>query len=544
MSEARPKAVMPMALPHIFTLPKPVIGAAYLAGYVALDWISFIQPFAPFGITPWNPSPGLSFILVLLFGQRFLPLLFVAPLMADLLVRHLPLSIGIEFLTSLLIGAIYSLALNFLLSPRLRFGAALSSSRDLMLLLSVAGVSAAFVAVSYVGILMLGGYLVPADFPAAAMRYWVGDVIGIAVLAPAGLIALTRGTTVKISFETGFQVLAIVASLVLVFMDIESHQLQLFYILFLPVFWIAARAGLEGATVGILVTQLGLIFGFQYLSLDHVNLTAFQAVMIVLAITGLAAGTLVTERRKAESQLHLHQDSLANLARIGSMGQLAAAIAHEINQPLMAAGTYTRLVSASLHDQIGPNRSIAETAEKAAAQVQRAADVVRHLRALIRLDKSDRAPIQIERIVKEALAICQPDLERTHIATSLSIPAGLPAVIADMLQIEQVVLNLVRNAIDAIEKQDDPVRRIEIAARALDGDFVEISVCDSGPGFDPALLESPPLPFVSAKDGGLGIGLSLCRSIVESHQGTLRLATDERGARVAFTLPTEHGTLR
>ena len=81
-----------MSHPRIFSLPFPLIGVVYLIGYIALDWVSFIDPFAPFGITPWNPPPGLSFVLVLLFGQRALPLLFVAPVLADLMVRHLPFS--------------------------------------------------------------------------------------------------------------------------------------------------------------------------------------------------------------------------------------------------------------------------------------------------------------------------------------------------------------------------------------------------------------------------------------------------------------------
>ena len=98
-----------MAFPRFFSLPPIAIGAGYLAGYVLLDWISFIQPFAPFGITPWNPPTGLSFVLVLLFGQRFIPLLFVAPLLADVLVRQLPLPWSTEIIGTLLIAGGYAI---------------------------------------------------------------------------------------------------------------------------------------------------------------------------------------------------------------------------------------------------------------------------------------------------------------------------------------------------------------------------------------------------------------------------------------------------
>ena len=97
-----------MAFPRVFSLPHYVLALGFLGFYVLLDWISFIQPFAPFGITPWNPPTGLSFILVLLFGQRFIPLLFVAPLLADLLVRQLPLPWSVEIATSLIIGGGYA----------------------------------------------------------------------------------------------------------------------------------------------------------------------------------------------------------------------------------------------------------------------------------------------------------------------------------------------------------------------------------------------------------------------------------------------------
>ena len=123
--------------------------------------------------------------------------------------------------------------------------------------------------------------------------------------------------------------------------------------------------------------------------------------MLVLAMTGLVAGELVTERRRTESQLRLQQEQLSRLARLGSMGELAAAVAHELNQPLMAAGTYTRLVNDAMSAGTIDVGVVAETSKKAVAQVERAADVVRHLRALVRLDRSNRAPCRFERIVEE-----------------------------------------------------------------------------------------------------------------------------------------------
>jgi integral membrane sensor domain MASE1 len=200
MSEARAEQhrAGPMAFPRVFSLPGSVVGAAYVAGYVLLDWISFIDPFAPYGITPWNPPTGLSFVLVLLFGQRLIPLLFVAPFLADLTVRQLPFSWTLELAVTAIIGAGYSLALLFLLRPKTRFNPALSSLRDVFLLLATAAVSSALVAASYVGAVFAAGILPARDFGVACLRFWVGDVIGIAVIAPFLLIFLTRGQLLKL----------------------------------------------------------------------------------------------------------------------------------------------------------------------------------------------------------------------------------------------------------------------------------------------------------------------------------------------------------
>ena len=146
----------------------------------------------------------------------------------------------------------------------------------------------------------------------------------------------------------------------------------------------------------------------------NVDVLDFQARMLVLAVTGLVAGVLVTERRLAEAQLRMNQHALAQLSRLGSMGELAVAIAHEINQPLSAAGTYTNIVAESLQDETLKDQSISEMADKAAAQINRAADVVRRLRTLVRLGRSDLSATSISLIVQEASDIARPDLDRQN----------------------------------------------------------------------------------------------------------------------------------
>ena len=384
----------PVAYPRILSLPMGIVGIGYLVGYVLLDWISFIEPYVSFGITPWNPSTGLSFFLILLFGRRMIPFLFVSPLLADLNPNHLLLPWVVEFSFAILIGGGYSVALVFLLRPSMRFNPALSSMRDLVLLMLVAVVSTAFVASSFVAVTIAAGLLPINDFAAATLRYWVGDMIGIMVVVPFVRIALTRRRALRMSVETLLQFAAIIGALALVFGYAEEQQYQLFYVLFLPIVWMAVRTGTEGVTVGILITQLGLIVGIILFPGKGHDVTAYQTLMLVLATTGLVAGELVTEHRRTASQLLLHRDSLSHLARLGSMGELTAAIAHELNQPLMAAGTYTRLVDDAICSGNTDLASVAETAKKAVAQVERAAEVVRRLRALVRTRPQQSCPMQ------------------------------------------------------------------------------------------------------------------------------------------------------
>lgn len=465
------------------------------------------------------------------------PFLLVSPVLADLLHQQFVMPWHLEILSSALIGGGYSIALMFLMRPKLRFDPALSSMRDLFLLMLVAVVSAAAVACSYVGLTVAAGLLPSPEFWAASLRYWVGDVIGIMVVTPFALFALTRQRLLPMSIETLLQFLSIGAAFAILFRFSGEQQLQLFYVLFLPIVWIAVRGGSEAVSAGILVTQLGLILGVEFFPAAALDLTSLQALMLVLAMTGLVAGELVTERRRTEAQLWRNQEALARLGRLGSMGEFAAAVAHELNQPLMAAGTYTRLVDKAMTGTGADVTTVAETAKKAVVQVERAAEVVRRLRALVRLDRSNRTPCRFERVVKETLELCQPDLDRFHVSVKSSLAADLPPVMIDLLQIEQVMINLMRNAIEAIAGSDNLRGSILIEAKRANENFVEIRVADNGPGFPPNLLENTFLPLSSSKAEGLGVGLPLCRSIVEAHGGQIWLASTPEGATVRFTLP-------
>jgi C4-dicarboxylate-specific signal transduction histidine kinase len=224
------------------------------------------------------------------------------------------------------------------------------------------------------------------------------------------------------------------------------------------------------------------------------------------------------------------------------MGELAAALAHEINQPLTAAGTYSRVAAQALGAVEPPPEVAREAANKAVAQVERAAEVVRRLRGLIQLARSEVAPVTVSRIVQESIELLRPEIDRHNITLREQLARDLPPVMADILQVEQVLINLVRNSIEAISGAN--VERGTVLIDAVPGEagLVEVRVHDNGPGFEREQLDASPQPFATTKVDGLGVGLALSRSIIEAHGGRLWLGKRSQGAVVHFTLPVAETT--
>jgi C4-dicarboxylate-specific signal transduction histidine kinase len=159
------------------------------------------------------------------------------------------------------------------------------------------------------------------------------------------------------------------------------------------------------------------------------------------------------------------------------------------------------------------------------------------LRSLLSLDRGDRLACSVERLIREALALCEPELDQVNAKIRVATPSRLPAVLVDALQIEQTLLNLIRNSIDAFKAASISGGSISIEAIAAGGGVVEIRVADNGPGFATDVSENQFLPFSTTKAEGLGFGLVLCKTIVEAHGGRIWLSHAIRGASVHFTLP-------
>lgn len=522
---------------HIPTYKYLVIGTLYLCGYVFLERITDVQPVSGLGISPWNPATGLSFLLILIYGQRMVPLLFFAPFMAELINPGFGLPIGPAIIEAMVIGGGYTIATTALLRPGLKFSSQLSSQRDVFILLITVIVSTAIVSFILMSGVLAAHLLPSVDFTSALLQYWVGELSGIAVTVPLGLL-LARERFVVTNKWAVLQATLIAVTLAIAVGSARNQQLHMFFLLFLPITWIAVSGGLEGVSIALPLTQIGLITAFQLSDEPMTNITALQARMAVLAGTAIVVGALVAETKRADQKLRENQAAIARLSRLGSMGELAIAIAHELNQPLSAAGTYSRLVAGALAEEELKDEKLIELANKATAQVERAALVVKRLRTLVRAGRSELSPTGVALIVQEALELVRPILERNNIVISLQIDETLPDVMADKVQIGLVLINLLRNAAEAIVGAGMCEGTISLsAAKDVKQSFVIISVSDSGPGFPSEYTQAAPVLFSSSKSEGLGVGLSLCRSIIEMHGGDFQLETNGHGACVTFTLP-------
>jgi PAS domain S-box-containing protein len=454
-------------------------------------------------------------------------------------------------------------------------------------------------------------------------------------------------------------------ALALVFSQVVTkHPFRLFYVLFLPLIWIAMRRGLAATSWAVLGIQVGLVVGLQLQDQSELTLRDFQLLMFALATTGLLLGAVVGERqrlsralaeserrratilntardgivsinaygqilsanpaveriferpghlligldihelidsspnepplisrivssrsvglttwefdarradgevfpielsvgrsegadadqytlvirditlrRKIEARARQHQAELAHVSRVSLAGEMAGALAHELSQPLTAIAAFARGCLRLLAGPVLKSEMLYEGVSEVAQQAERAGDVLGRLREFMRGGASERASVEVGLLIDAALGLARAEAVQNGIEIEVRVDPGLPAVLADRIQIEQVLLNLLRNAVDAIAVAGSRERLIVVDAQCKALHTVQISVADSGPGVIDEVTDSLFEPFVTTKPEGMGMGLSISRSIVESHGGRLRMV--ERvgcGATFVFDLPTD-----
>jgi signal transduction histidine kinase len=513
-----------------------LLGAAFVAGYIALDWLSYIHPMQQFGITPWNPQPALAIGLLALRGQRWLPAVFLAAVLSEWLVR----GAHAGWPATLVIGAVLALcyaAIARALTGRYAVRPELDSRRDAIRLVAVVAAGALATGILYIAAL-LASAVGPLEEPfTALMRFWIGDAVGVLVTLPIVLMlsrpvrrAELRGMLA--TREIAGYALATAAAVALVFMSPASEQVKLFYVLFLPLILVATRFGMVGASAAAVVVQGAVIATGELAGYQALTVFEFQALLIALTVTGLFLGVTVDERRRAEAELR-------STLRLAAAGEMAAALAHELNQPLTAVASYAR-AGRMIAEAPAPDRALLlDTLGKLVTESTRASEVVRRLRDFFRSGTTRLAPVALPAAAARVVEGLRARAASLDIALTLEAGASLPAVLADETQIEIVLRNLVANAMDAAASGSAPRRVAVEIARAGHGEL-RACVRDTGAGVPEAEAERIFEPFETSRASGMGMGLAISRAIVEAHGGRLWAEPGPRGL-FCFTVPVEAG---
>ena len=253
----------------------------------------------------------------------------------------------------------------------------------------------------------------------------------------------------------------------------------------------------------------------------------------------------ITARKQGEAELHEQRREVAHLGRVAVVGELSIALAHELRQPLAAilanANAGQRLLAQSQPD-LGQIRDIFDDI---ATDDARAADVITRLRGLLRNDAVTREPLDVNAVVRDALLLARPDIAARHVSLHTRFEPHLPVLAADRIQLQQVLLNLTINGCEAMERSPIGTRHLIVSTSSGPEGSIEITVTDVGPGIPPDRLEHIFEPFVTTKPQGLGLGLSICRSIVTAHGGRIEAeSSPEGGASFRISLPSRGATLR
>ncbi len=499
--------------------------AIFAPCYVALDWASYIDPVGPFNITPWNPQPALAIAWMMLGGLLHAPAVLVTILLADIVVRHAPGGYVITVMTALVLVTGYGIiawVLKSLLSDT-----GLRSTRQLTIFATTVVAGTCVVAAGFIAVLSAAGLLAGTAFSNAWIRFWIGDAVGILVTAPL-LFAASDSVRRSALFslvqrpEALLQAIVLAATVWLIFTGFGSDPSRQFYLLFLPLIWIAVRFGMNGAILATAIVQMGVVLGIHSDVGASLPVVELQALLVALTLTGLFLGVMVDQRERAE-------EGLRQTLRLAAAGEMAGAIAHEVNQPLTAVTNYGRAAQLLLERDQSGSRQARDIIRKILSEAERASEVVRRLRDFFRAGTTRLEEVRIEELLSVARRMAESKIEDESITFEIEAPLAVPPLFIDRLQIEVLLRNLIANAVESVVGAHRKDGRIMVVVQRHDESHLRIVISDNGPGVSAANREGLFEPFVSGKPTGMGLGLAVSRAIAEAHGGSLEAAKVAHG---------------
>lgn len=530
-----------------------ILTPAFLALYMFTYWTSDVFRLAETGSTPWNPEAGLALAAIYFTGWRSVPLLGA--------IHFLCLAIWAPFSTpvwTLMIATGHTTAMaGVILMAREHFGGLArpgSTAAARFVLAALAATAASAVLQMAIAVFATDWSLY--KILRFGMTVSVGNMVGIVTVFPLLLhFPAFRNVTgfLRNAWWGGTLLMTLlIVTCVAVFGFPGLDQFKFFYLVFVPVIAMALRDGTTGAVLAALIASGSMILVLSIRDYNAGTVAELQFLMIVLSVTGLVLGAVIDERQRLHlesveylTRLRDSEDALMRASRISLASEMVAAVSHELAQPLSAARSHVRALKRRLEQPRRDRAKDVADIDAAVVQIDSAASTIRDMREFLRRGEAERTPLQLEQLVRTAIDLMGPELRRGNILIHINGFDGLPPVLANRTQIAQVLLNLVRNARDAIAEAGRPNGEISIAAERDRPGFAEICVTDNGPGVSPHIGQNLFAPLKSTKPEGLGLGLSLCKSIITNHGGELWHDSASRaGTRFCFTLPYAHSVTK
>ncbi|MGE5844393.1 MAG: sensor histidine kinase, partial [Syntrophaceae bacterium] len=250
----------------------------------------------------------------------------------------------------------------------------------------------------------------------------------------------------------------------------------------------------------------------------------------------------ITGRKTIESEARKHREELAHVTRVSTLGELTSSLAHEINQPLAAILSNAQAAQRFLSQDQPDMKEVGEILGDIIRDDNRAAEVIRKIRSLLKKEETRYETLNLNDVIEEILNVIRNDTALTAVSMEKEYDPSLPSIWGDRIQLQQVILNLVLNAAEAMKEAGTEDRRLIVRTSKRDGRFAEVSVRDVGPGIEENIASRLFEPFYTTKSGGLGMGLAISKDIVKSHKGEIRaLNNPDRGATFSFTVPFDSG---
>jgi len=515
--------------------------------YLVVFRISNIFQSTDLRATPWTPEAGFAILSGFLCGWIAIPVMFVANFTGNFLWGGV-LPTGWKAVAALFYAVILAGGGNY-------FRGLLSTLRSpttnkVVLFLFFVLLVSALAAMARFLFAAISLRLSPIYLMSYAVTLSVGNLIGAATIVPFSVSFPTPASLWRRVLTWDFVDWILIGTIVplslLTFGYAGEGAFKYFYLIFLPVIAIAVRRGFPDATIAVLLSDVSMVAVLFWQQFETSTVTDLQILMISLSATALILGASVSERLRISAELEesheryqSSQVALLRATRISLAGEMAAALSHELNQPLSSVRSFVRAVRRKLDKSDIDVPAVKAEIDAAVEQIDAAAELIKGTRRFLERGDMRMTRLDLANLLGTCLELVAPELRMHQITLATQVPSGLPPIVGNLLQLQQVVLNLIRNAKEALVECKPPVSAINIAVSSYTRPgFVEVSIEDSGPGVAPAIRPHLFTPLQSSKSEGLGLGLSLCSSIIVAHGGEIwydgKLG---EGARFVFTIP-------